>query len=110
GFGFVALEAMRAHKPIVAFAVGALPEIIEDGVTGLLCSPVEAEALVVGLRRALHAPLQAMGEAGHERFRRFFLVDAMQEKIQDIYREACAATAPAGDAQERGRRLDRASG
>ncbi|WP_199088314.1 glycosyltransferase, partial [Bosea sp. ASV33] len=42
GFGFVALEAMRAHKPIVAFAVGALPEIIEDGVTGLLCSPVEA--------------------------------------------------------------------
>jgi glycosyltransferase involved in cell wall biosynthesis len=106
GFGFVALEAMRARKPIVAFTVGALPEIIEHEVTGLLCSPVEADALTAGLRRALHAPLSAMGEAGYERFVRLFLVDAMQMKIQHIYRDLCAGTAPASKERELARPLD----
>ncbi|WP_420103475.1 glycosyltransferase [Bosea sp. (in: a-proteobacteria)] len=95
GFGLVALEAMRARRPIVAFAVGALPEIVEDGVTGILCSPPGAEALVAGLKRALDMPLRPMGEAGFQRFRRLFLVDTMQIKLQELYRETSPAHEPA---------------
>lgn len=99
GFGFVALEAMRARKAVVAFAVGALPEIIEDGVTGILCSPVNADALAEALTRALRAPLAAMGEAGHDRFQRQFIVETMQSKLCRVYSEITQQEMP-GEKQQ----------
>jgi len=44
-FGRVALEAMMAAKPVVASAVGALPELVLDGYTGILVPPGDAMAL-----------------------------------------------------------------
>jgi glycosyltransferase involved in cell wall biosynthesis len=66
GFGIVFLEAMAAGKPIVAARAAAVPEVVTDGVTGLLAEPEDDEALANALAR-LHsdAALRALlGEAG----------------------------------------------
>jgi glycosyltransferase involved in cell wall biosynthesis len=51
GFGLVIAEAMVAGKPVVATAVGGVPELIEDGVTGILVPPNNPEALASGILR-----------------------------------------------------------
>jgi glycosyltransferase involved in cell wall biosynthesis/LmbE family N-acetylglucosaminyl deacetylase len=52
-FGIAALEAMRAGVPVVGFNVGALPEVIEDGVSGLLTPPGDSKALAGAIMRLL---------------------------------------------------------
>ena len=44
-FGLAALEAMACEVPVVAFRVGGLPEIIEDGTTGFVCTPDSAQEM-----------------------------------------------------------------
>jgi UDP-glucose:tetrahydrobiopterin glucosyltransferase len=50
-FGLVAVEAMAAGTPVVAFARGAMPEVIEDGVTGYLVSPDDIGAAAAAVAR-----------------------------------------------------------
>jgi glycosyltransferase involved in cell wall biosynthesis len=88
-FGLVALEAMRAAKPIVAFRVGALPEIVEDGRTGLLCSPVSVNALVKGLRNASSLDLIETGRKGYARFREFFDIERTHHMLAETYHHLC---------------------
>jgi glycosyltransferase involved in cell wall biosynthesis len=85
GFGLVALEAMRAAKPIIAFRIGALPEIVEDGVTGVLCGPVSAAQLVEGFRRALMLDLPALGQRGYERFRRLYDIEKTHHILNQVH-------------------------
>jgi glycosyltransferase involved in cell wall biosynthesis len=84
-FGLVAIEAMRAAKPLVAFRVGALPEIVEDGVTGLLCEPGSVTGLVAALRKAARLDLPAIGRRGHDRFRRLYDVQRTHQVLSQIY-------------------------
>lgn len=88
-FGLVALEAMRAAKPVVAFRVGALPEIVEDGATGLLCSPVSAAALAGGLRNAASLDLIEIGRRGYARFRQLFDVERTHRLLAETYHHLC---------------------
>jgi glycosyltransferase involved in cell wall biosynthesis len=53
GFGLSALEAMACGVPLVASAVGALHEVVIDGVTGLLVAPEDSEAMVGALNAVL---------------------------------------------------------
>src|SRR5262249_11505808 len=48
-FGIVVIEAMTCKKPVVATRVGEVPEIIEDGKTGVLVEPDNPEALAAAL-------------------------------------------------------------
>src|SRR5207248_508162 len=56
GFGLVLLEAMDAARPIVASAVGAIPEVVEAGVTGLLVPPERPGELAQALVSLLNDP------------------------------------------------------
>ncbi|HMJ95165.1 MAG TPA: glycosyltransferase [Thermoleophilaceae bacterium] len=55
-FGRVAAEALVAGRPVVATAVGGIPEVIRDGVDGLLVSPDDPVALAAAVSRLLDAP------------------------------------------------------
>jgi glycosyltransferase involved in cell wall biosynthesis len=84
-FGLVAIEAMRAAKPIVAFRVGALPEIVEDGITGTLCDPVAVAPLVDALQRASKLDLKAAGQRGHARFRQLYDIEMTHRALNRVY-------------------------
>jgi glycosyltransferase involved in cell wall biosynthesis len=84
-FGFVALEAMRAKKAIVAFRAGALPEIVENEITGIVCEPGSAHALRDGLLRAMEHDLIAMGQRGFERFEERFSIERTHAALAEVY-------------------------
>ena len=90
GFGLAALEAMAAGRAVVASNVGPLPEVVEDGETGILVPPDDAPRLAEALVELAASPeLRAsMGRRGHERAVREFGVDAMVERTLRVYDEA----------------------
>lgn len=63
------LEAMAAGVPVISTRVGAIPEMVDDGVTGVLIDPGDEPGLASALDRMLaHEDLRrAMGEAAHRR-------------------------------------------
>ena len=69
GFGMVALEAMERGRPVIASAVGGLPEIVDDGRTGLLVPSGDVDALAAAIRTLAGDPDRraAMGAAGRVR-------------------------------------------
>jgi glycosyltransferase involved in cell wall biosynthesis len=87
GFGLVLLEAMMMGKPIVASRVSAIPEIVVDGVTGLLVPPRDPEALAEAILALLQDKEQAeaMGQAGRERVEGYFSVERMVQQTEALY-------------------------
>ena len=67
-------EAMAAGLPIIATRVGALPEFIEDGVTGTLVPPGNIPALYRAILEKLENPnhAQILADAGRETMRQRF--------------------------------------
>ena len=55
-FGLIYLEAMRFAKPVIGCRVGGIPEIVEDGRSGLLVAPGDAAALAKAIRDLLDSP------------------------------------------------------
>lgn len=96
GFGMVALEAMERGRPVVASAVGGLPEIVADGETGLVVPAGDAEALGEAIvELAGNLPRAAtMGRAGRERALAEFPPERCAERIEALY---AAALGPAAE-------------
>jgi L-malate glycosyltransferase len=87
GLGTSLLDAMACARPIVATRAGGIPEIVEDGVTGLLVPPRDDEALAAAIVRLLRdEPLRRrLAEAGFRRVHERFTVDRMVERTADVY-------------------------
>jgi glycosyltransferase involved in cell wall biosynthesis len=90
GFGMVALEAMERGRPVIASAVGGLPEIVDDGRTGLLVPPGDVEALAAAIRDLTASPARtaAMGAAGRARALEEFSQDRCTDRTLELYRTA----------------------
>lgn len=87
GLGIVLLEAMALGKPIVATRVGGIPEIVEDGLTGVLVPPEDPESLAVAIIDVVRNPtkLQAMGRAGKLRAGSFSISETGKTQVK-IYK------------------------
>ncbi len=81
------LEAMAAGLPVVATCVGGVPQLVEDGVTGLLVEAGDTDALVAALRTLLDDPARAaaMGQAGRERVLAKFSTGAILPQLEGYY-------------------------
>lgn len=90
GFGMVALEAMERARPVIASAVGGLPEIVDDGRTGLLVPPGDVDALAAAIRDLTASPARAaaMGAAGRARALEQFAQGRCTDRTLELYRTA----------------------
>jgi glycosyltransferase involved in cell wall biosynthesis len=86
GLPVALLEAMAAGLPVVATRVGGTPEVVADGVTGLLVPPNDPAALAAKVMALLDDPRRAaMGEAGRRRVRDEFTFEAMAERYERLF-------------------------
>jgi len=88
-FGQVVIEGMAAAKPIVATRGGGIPEIVIDGVTGLLVPMGDAAAMASAICRLLENPALArrMGQRGRQRALEQFTIEHTAEQAQALYDE-----------------------
>lgn len=88
GMSNVILESMAAGKPVVATRVGGNPELVLEGVTGLVTAPADPEALAAAILTLLRNPgaARAMGAAARELVAREFTVATMVRKHECLYR------------------------
>ena len=95
--GLSILEALALSRPVVASNVGGIPEMITDGVNGLLVPPHDADALASAIILLLrdHPYADALGRAGHDMVHDRFCIDLMVDQIQRIYEEGARFVRPA---------------
>ncbi len=86
-FGMVGLEAMRHARPVVAFAVGGIPDWCVDGVTGILAPEQDLAAFARGLEQVLHDTPRArqMGAAALAHVTAAFNFDAYLGALERVF-------------------------
>ena len=86
------LEAMRAGLPVVAYGVGGVPELVEEGRAGYLVRPADVDALARWTRAITRdlALRRVLGEAGRRRFEERFAFNTMLGSIERVCPRAAA--------------------
>jgi glycosyltransferase involved in cell wall biosynthesis len=86
-FGMVVLEAWAKERPVVAYAKGALPELIQHGVNGLLADPFSVEALAKNIQELIDKPDfgPRLGKAGNLRLKDEFNRTLWLSRIESVY-------------------------
>ena len=81
------LEAMAARKPIVGTIFGGTPEMVEHGMTGLVCDPRDTATFAESLQTLLENDelARAMGEAGRRRVEKEFTVALQAQRYLKMY-------------------------
>lgn len=89
GFGLVALEAQACGLPVIATRGSSIPEVVEDGVTGLLCPQDDIQAFSDAARSLAASPeiWQDMRLKARERARQLFSLDTMIDRYLSIYQD-----------------------
>jgi glycosyltransferase involved in cell wall biosynthesis len=98
GSSVAAMEAMSLGKPVVATAVGGVPEVVVDGETGILVEPGHPEMLAKGIGELLREPTRAreMGEQGRRRAAGQFDILDMLARTRAVYADVVREQAEAG--------------
>ncbi len=83
------VEGLAMGKAVIGARIGPGPEVIEDGVSGLLCDPHDPSAIAAALLRLLPDPAlrMRMGAAGRARAERFFSLEKLVNENIAFYRE-----------------------
>jgi glycosyltransferase involved in cell wall biosynthesis len=108
GLPMSVLEAMAAGCPVVATNVGGMPDLITNGVDGLLVPPGDPDALAAALQRILrdHAFAQQLGNAARQTIANRYTAERSLERLEQMYaglgvrRAAVRKAAPAPTLQE----------
>lgn len=89
GFGLPAAEAMACGLPVIATTAGALPEVVEDGKSGILVPPQDAHALAKAIEQLLNDEQlrRVMGEEGRKRVQTHFTWEQAAKKTLEVYQE-----------------------
>ena len=84
-FGLIYVEAMIFSKPIIACNVAAVPEVVKDGITGLLASVDDVNSLKQCLITLIENKnlREKMGKAGRERYEKLFTAERMVNDMLD---------------------------
>ncbi len=92
GLPNVVLEAFSYEKTVVATAVGGVPELVEDGVNGLLVPPGRADLLAEAIASFLTEPtmMDTMGKAGYRKIKSDFTFESQTQKLENIYHQVLA--------------------
>jgi glycosyltransferase involved in cell wall biosynthesis len=103
-FGRIPAEAQMCGIPVVGFATGGIPEVVENGLTGMLTEPQNGLGLGAALTTAAAHPelRDRMGRAGAERARRLFGNESVAENYVRHYRSVIAARRAAARSHRRG--------
>ncbi len=93
GFGRVNLEAMAMGKPVISTNVGGIPEVVLDGVTGILVPPGNSRELAHAIMKLLNDRelRESLGREGRRRVEEHFTLQAHVQRIQEIYGEILGA-------------------
>ncbi len=94
GFPFVVLEALAMARPVVATKVNGVPELIRDGIHGLLVPPRNPQALYATIQTLLHDPSLAarLGKAGQQEVAARFTSERMIQDTVKAIEEAIPAS------------------
>jgi glycosyltransferase involved in cell wall biosynthesis len=89
GSPLAVLEYMEAGLPVVSTRVGGVPDLVEDGVTGVLVDRGDPAALARGIGELLRDPQRRaqMGRLARDRRRREFDIEVMVDRIEDLYED-----------------------
>ena len=85
--GNVSMEAMAVGKPVVASKTGGIPEVVEDGVTGILVPIKNPKKIAEAVIYLLNNPdiAKKMGEAGRKRVQECFTIDRVGNELEEVY-------------------------
>ncbi len=102
-FGLVLIESMATGTPVIAFARGSIPEVVEDGVTGFIVNPSDSDIRgdwiikktgVEGMREAVRKvyampekDYRSMRSKTRQHFEKHFTIERMAEDYESVYEE-----------------------
>ena len=85
-FPLTLVEAMQYSLPIASTDVGAIPDMVQDGVNGFVCKQQDVDSLVNALEQLITNPAlrQQMGEAGYQRYKELYTLEAFEKRFVEL--------------------------